>query len=892
MPSLLNRILSLVRHRQLEAELEEEIDFHRARRQETLQQAGLSAEEASAAARRTLGNVTLAREDARRMWIAPWVDSLRQDVAYALRTLRRAPAFAASMVLVTALGISATTAVFGLLDGLVLASLPVREPSQLVWFSSPSFSYPVFKATGARSDGLFSGFFAWNLERRHVQWQEALEPIDVLTASAGFYDTLGIKAAAGRTFGGGDDNIGGGPGGPVAVISDGCWRRRFGRDPSAIGRIVHINNVAFTVIGVTPPGFFGVAPGLDPEITIPLTTLQTSDSLASSSSSWLHMMGRLRDGMTLKTGNTVLQSIWPAVLESTAPASMPRERRAAYLGRPTALEPGKAGFSRVRNQFQEPLWVLLGLGGLLSAAASASAASLLLARGLTRRREIAVRLAIGASRGRVVRQCLVEATVWTAMGAALGIVLASWSAGALVSAISTWQSPIALDVAPNARILLFASGLALLTAWLGATPAALWMTRSNPNQGMKAGQDANPVLGRRWPLGSWLVAGQVALTIVLLVGASLFVTSLRRLVSQDAGFDRDNILVVSADAVAAGYKDGRQLTFYDDLRDRLSRVPGVQSASLSLYPPISDRQGQWTQPIAIDGAAVTPETNQSVHFNVVSPGYFATLGIRLVAGRDFERRDDGRAASVVIVNESLVRRFFADGRALGRRITMGRNDGRRDLEIVGIVADAKYQRLQEATRSIAYLPSAQEGPRLGGSALVAEARLTGQVQSIARQVMQEIGMIDRRVPVRLQTVTDRINESLVRERVVARLSVVLGLTALLLACAAVFGLLGCTVSRQRKEIGVRLALGAKRSAVLGLVLSQSLVLAAIGSVAGLVASFALGGFVRTLLFQIEPSNPAALGAAVLVAVVALLGAALLPARRAATVDPIAALRDE
>jgi ABC-type lipoprotein release transport system permease subunit len=321
-------------------------------------------------------------------------------------------------------------------------------------------------------------------------------------------------------------------------------------------------------------------------------------------------------------------------------------------------------------------------------------------------------------------------------------------------------------------------------------------------------------------------------------------------------------------------------------------VPGVQSASLSLYPPISDRQGQWTQPIAIDGAAVTPETNQSVHFNAVSPGYFATLGIRLVAGRDFERRDDGRAASVVIVNESLVRRFFADGRALGRRITMGRNDGRRDLEIVGIVADAKYQRLQEATRSIAYLASAQEGPRLGGSALVAEARLTGQVQSIARQVMQEIGMIDRRVPVRLQTVTDRINESLVRERVVARLSVVLGLTALLLACAAVYGLLGCTVSRQRKEIGVRLALGAKRSAVLGLVLSQSLALAAVGSVAGLVASFALGGFVRTLLFQIEPSNPAALGTAVLVAVVALLGAALLPARRAATVDPIAALRDE
>jgi putative ABC transport system permease protein len=889
---LLNHLLFWIRRNQLQAELDEELDFHRAKQQESLEQSGLAAEDAARAAKRTLGNVTLAREDARRTWIAPWIDSLRQDVAYALRTVRMSPAFAASMVTVTALGIAATTAVFGLIDGLVLAGLPVRDPSQLVWFRSPSFSYPVFTAVDARSDRLFSGFFAWNLERRHVQWQDALEPSDILTTSGDFYRTLGVQAVAGRTFGPEDDQVGGGPNGAVAVISDACWRRRFNRDPSAIGRIVHIEDVAFTVIGVTPPGFFGVAPGIAPEITIPLTTMRTPESLGSTSSSWLHMMGRLRDGVTLQAGNTALQSIWPAVLESTAPASMPRERRTAYVSRATALEPGKTGFSRVRNQFQEPLWVLLGLGGLLSAGASASAATLLLARGLTRRREVAVRLAIGASRARVIRQCLIEATVWTAIGAGLGIVLASWSAGALVAAISTWRDPIALDVAPNARILLFASGLALLTAWLGATPSAVWITRNDPNRLLKAGADVHPVSGRHWPLGSWIVAGQVALTIVLLVGASLFVASLRRLASQDTGFDRDNILVVSADAEAAGYKEQRLLSFYNDLRDRLSRLPGVQSASLSMYPPISDRQGQWTQSIGIDGAPVPADTNLSVHFNVVSPGYFGTLGMRLLAGRDFDRRDDERSGPVVVVNESLARRFFQDGRALGRRITMGRNADRRDLEIVGIVADAKYQRLQEPTRSIAYLSSVQQSSRLGDSPLVIELRVSEAIQPISRTVLQEIGAVDRRVPVRLQTVTDRIDESLVRERVMAHLSVVLGLTALVLACAAVYGLLGCTVSRLRKEIGVRMALGARRSTLLGMVLSQSLALGVAGSIAGLGASFALGRFVRTLLFQIEPSNPPALAMAVVVAIVALLAAAWLPARRAATVDPIAALREE
>ena len=370
MPSFLTRIRFWIQHRQLDADLSEEIDFHRASQQASL--SSLACRPRRRHSRRVVRSATSRWRARMHAGCGSRHGSTAFDrTRHTLADVRRAPAFAASMVLVTALGISATTAVFGLVDGLVLAGLPVREPERLVWFSTPSFSYPVFSAVGARSAGFLSGFFAWNLERRHVQWQEALEPVDVLAASGDFYSALGVKAAAGGRSASKTTRLAAGRAAQwlssATVLATALRPRslRHRQDQCTY------DNVAFTVIGVTPPGFFGVAPGLAPEITIPLTTLQTSDSLTSTSSSWLHLMGRLRDGMTLKAGNTVLQGIWPAVLESTAPASMPQQRRAVYLGRTTALEPGRAGFSRVRNQFQEPLWVLLGLGGLLSAAASA-----------------------------------------------------------------------------------------------------------------------------------------------------------------------------------------------------------------------------------------------------------------------------------------------------------------------------------------------------------------------------------------------------------------------------------------------------------------------------------------------------------------------------------------
>jgi predicted permease len=890
MAKLLRRLVYLLQQRRIDAELAEEIEAHRAMRQRDLEARGAAPDEAGYGSRRALGNVTLAREDARAIWIAPWLESLWQDVTYALRVLRRAPAFAASIVLVMAIGVGAATGVFSLLDGLVLKSLPVRQPDRLVYFTQPSFSYPIFQEVTARGSHVFSSLSAWDLSGAAVEWTAEIEPADVLTASGNFYETLGITAVAGRIFNRDDDRIGGGAQGLVAVISHASWLRRFGGDPSAVGRPLRIDGRTFTIVGVTPRGFSGVAPGLAPEITIPLTTLQDADGLRSHSSSWVHLLGRLRDGLSVSEADAALQAFWPSVLEATTPSTMPADRRAMYLGRRTELHEGHAGYSRVRNQFEEPLWMLLAMVGLLTAVACASAANLLFARGLARRKEIAVRLAIGAGRGRLVRQMVTEAAVWTIVAACVGVGLAAWGGAALVAMMSTHESPIVLDVTPNWRVLTFALALAFATAVVAAVVPALRATRLDPCAALRGVGPAAGGWPRRWSLAKTLVAAQVALTIVLLVGAGLFVRSLLRILSEEAGFERDRVLVVATDPTAAGYGDERLTGFYDRLLERLRAVPGIEAASLSEYPPISDQDGAWTQSVEVDGVPLAPETTRYVHFNAISPGYFRTLGMRVVAGRDFGVHDDGSATRVVAINESLARRFFAGQNPLGRRVTIGRNASRRNLEIVAVVSDAKYQRLQETPRSIAYLPRAQLADLLEGENLFAEARTAGPAARLAETVRREVRALDPRVPVRVETVGDRIRQSLVRERVTAMLAGALGTAALGLACAALYGLLAYAVSRRTYEIGLRLAIGASRSDVLWLVLRECLQLALIGTVAGLGAAIALGRYAQTMLHQVSPADPLSFAAAasVMFAVAALAG--LVPARRAARVDPAVALR--
>ncbi len=891
MTRLFRRVRYLHRQRRLEAELAEELEAHRAMRQRDLEARGVAPEEARHASRRALGNVTLAREDARAVWVAPWLESVWQDVRYAIRILRRAPLFASAVVLVMAIGIGAATGVFSLLDGLVLRSLPVRQPDRLVYFAQPSFSYPIYQEVGIRASRVFSSLSAWDLASANVEWTTEIEPDEVLTASGNFYETLGIAAVAGRTFGPGDDRIGGGAEGLVAVISHAAWQRRFGGDLSAIGRTIRIDGRPFTIVGITPRGFSGVAPGLAPEITIPLTTLQSDEALGTHSSSWLHLMGRLRDGLTLGQADAELQAVWPSVLASTTPATMPADRRALYLGRQTRLEPGHAGYSRVRNQFQEPLWLLLALVGLLAAVSCASAANLLFARGLARRKEIAMRLAIGAGRWRIVRQLVTEAAVWTAIAAVAGVGLAAWGGAGLVGMMRTRDNPIVLDVAPDWRVLGFALALAFATAIVAAVVPALRATRLDPSSALKGSAAAGSGLLRRWSGGQALAATQVALAIVLLVGAALFVRSLQRVLSEDAGFDRDRVLVVATDPGAAGYSGERFAAFYDGLLERLRAVPGVEAVSLSQYPPISDQDGAWTQSIEIDGAPLALESARRVHFNAVSPQYFGTLGMRVMRGRDFGPADNAAAPRVVAINDALARRFFESGDPLGRRITIGRNAARRNLEIVAVVSDAKYQRLQEPSRAIAYLPCAQLA-ELADEALFVEVRAAAAAAPLAETIRREVRALDARVPVHVETVADRIRSSIVRERVTAALATGLGLAALALACAALFGLFAYAVSRRTHEIAVRMAIGATRRDVLWLVLRECLALAFVGTAVGLGTALALGRYARSLLFQVSPADPIALAAAALVMLGVAAMAGLVPARRAARVDPATALRHE
>ena len=779
---------------------------------------------------------------------------------------------------------------FGLIDSLVLRSLPVREPDRLVYLSRPSFSYPVFTELQARGSDIFSSLVAWNLEQENIQWATELESAEILMVSGGFYSTLGVQAPVGRTLLAEDDEIGGGRSGMVAVISHAAWQRRFGGTPDVIGRTIRIKHQPFTIVGVTPPGFFGVAPGLAPEITIPLKTLLDREDLESRSDSSLHLLGRLQDGLTLERANTALRTVWPAVLEATTNPGMPADRRAAYLSRTTSLESAAAGYSRVRNRFEEPLWILLALVTLLLTVAMASAANLLLARGVARQREFAVRLAIGAGRARVVRQVLTEALVWTALGGAAGLMLASYGGAALVAMLSTWENPITIEPGPTWRLVWFTVALAFLTGMMCAIVPALRATRLQTGSALKeSGQIVGPVL-RRWSLGKSLVVAQVALTVLVLFGAGLFVRSLERILAQDAGFERDGILVISTDGGAVGYDDARLAVFYSELLRRLAVVPGVESASLSQYPPISDEDGAWTQHVGLDGAAPQREPAREVYFNGVTPGYFRTIGTRLLQGRDFATGDHDKSRPVVIVNDSLARAFFPNQNAIGRTLTIGRDESKREMEIVGVVADVKYREMTEPARRVGFLPAAQLTDSLAGENLFAEARIAGPVAPAIDLVRREIRLLDAAVPLRIQTVSERIRVSLVRERAIAAIASTLGLAALALACAGLYGLQAYSVSRQTREIGVRIALGANRSEMIWMVLRQSLVLALCGTTAGLAASLVLGQYARNLLFQVRETDLLALGVAAAIMFAVAIGAGMVPARRASRVDPMVALR--
>jgi putative ABC transport system permease protein len=831
------------------------------------------------------------------------LDRVSHDLRFALRQFRRARGLSVAAVLALACGIGGVTTVFTLVNAVVLRPLPVAAPHELVWMRDPSFSYPMFQQIRDHA-GMLRGVFAWETQRLQVEWTSEPESTSALLVSGAFHDTLGIQPAVGRLLHQADVGDTAPEGHAVAVLSYAAWQRRFGGDPAAIGRTVRIEGQPFTLIGVTPRGFFGVAAGLSPDVTIPVTMLPRLRSneakiLVEAGASWLNIMGRLRPGLSLAEADAAFQPVWNAALRATISSEWTARWRTRYLQFTSGLEPGATGYSPVRRQFQSALWLLFALFALVLVVACATVANLLLAAAAGRRRELAVRIAIGAGRGHLVQQLLLEGVLLATIGGIAGSLFAVWAADLIVRLLSTSYDPVTMTLTLDWRVLAFtisAIGVAAIAFTLAPIVRAM---RIDPSPELKA--SASRAGGHR-PAGiaRALVAAQVMLSVVLLVGSALFVRNLTQLLAKDLGFDRRGLLVVNVDVLspvsaraAQGDRAQDLMVWYGEVLRRVRETPGVRAASLSRKPPVSNELGSWFEIFSVEGQPIEgtwPSTNGARTFlNAVSSGYFATIGTPLIAGRDFASTDSDARPHVAIINASAAAAYFGRQNPIGQHLRMGEGNDSKRLEVIGIVGDTVYQQPQENRRRIVYVPYMQTPEVLSQSSLYTEVRTAGDA-ALGERLQAVIRSLDAKAPIHIETVADRLDEWLVQERLLTVIAAFLGVVSLLLACAALGGLMSHMVRSRTSEIGLRIALGAEHYAVTTLVLREALLLALGGAVAGVAVALALGRFVASFLHDVQPTDPIAIVAAASVILLTATVTGYLPARRAARIDPNEALR--
>jgi putative ABC transport system permease protein len=896
----LRRIANRVRYRHFDAEMAKEIEYHRTMKAQELADASPEAADPDSV-RRAMGNELRMRETAREVWIAPGLEALGQDVRDACRLITRRPFLSVAAIAALVIGVGAATIACSLLNALVFRPLPVARPGELVYLADPSFSFPIVQELRARSRS-FANAFAWNLAQFDADWSGEAEPTLVLLASGSMSATLEVRPVIGRLLTPADEGANAAAASTAGVIGYRTWQRRFGGDPAVLGRIVTVQGVRITIVGVTPPGFFGVAPGRTPELTVPVTLAERlrpadGDVLSQPGRAWLHFMGRLRPDVSKAQADAELMVTWPQVLQATIGTRPGSPERQRYLSRRTALVPGATGFSSVRNQFRQPLLILAGLTVLLLVVGCATVAHLLLAGAWGRSRELAVRVALGCGRARLARQLFIEGFMLSVVAAAFTVLIARWSADALVAFLATSQDPVVLDLAIDWRVAGFVIALVCISAIVFSAPAMVMAARLDPGPSLKAG--SRQVAAQGHVAGRVLVTCQIAVSVVLLVGAGLFLRSLMRVLNVDPGFDSAQLVIARLDPLATGMslpedEPGRASVmhaFQSAALAAITATPEVQSVALSLYPPVSDRDGSWTQSVGIDGAPAA-DLGVRTFFNAVSPRYFETVRTRLVAGRGFSAADTGGSEHVVIVNESMVRRLFAGQNPIGREISVGLAPARRNLRIVGVAADSKYQRLQEETRDIAYLPCAQTPECLNGTPVVAEIRVGRWSDRTRVALAAALAGVTPPLAPRFDLMSERIRESLVTERLLAMLGAVLAGSALFLATCGLFGLMAHVVARRTREIGVRLALGARPSAVLARVLAEAVSLGAFGLLVGTATAAAAARWIGGVLYDVTPRDPMAYAAAIVTTLVLVSVAGVIPARRAASVDPIEALRAE
>jgi predicted permease len=897
-----SRLRNFFRKRKLDGDLDVEFHSHLAMLADEHVRRGMTLEEARHAARRDFGGVEQAKESYRDQRGLPFLETLVQDVRYALRMLRKSPGFTAVVVLTLALGIGANTAIFSLMNSVLLQSLPVRNPEELVVLrytdaqaegANEDFSYPMYEALRDKSS-VFDGVLTRSGVSFNATYAGQSEFAHGELVSGNYYQMLGVRPWLGRLLSPEDDRTPGAH--PVAVISYGYWQSRFGSDPSIVGKKILLDGQPMTVIGVSPPGFYGTELASDPAIRVPMMMTLTfkpvpANRMQSARHRWLTILARRKPDIGVANAQASTDVLYHQALEEQLNAlgsSVKAHDRERILSNHIRLDNGSQGFAHLRGEMQRPLVLMFSVTAVVLLVACANLANLLLARSAKRRKEVAVRLAIGAGPGRLVRQWLTESILLGLLGGAAGILLAFWLKAGLIRFVpaefsTNLQAP--LDV----RAMGFLAITSVFTGLLFGLAPALQISRSSVTEAMHGEAAVTVSREHVFSLRNALVFLQVALSLPLLIGAGLFLHSLRNLRGVDTGFVKENVFLANLNPSLNGYSMERIRSFYRDLLSRLRTLPEVRAASLTTSSVIS---GGWDQnSVRVEGYQPRQEEEESPNNAIISPGYFSSLGIPFVAGRDFTDQDTAARPKVAIVNQTFAHYYFGDANPLGKRMTTD-DDPKAplDMEIIGVVRDAKYVNLREKPRRHFYIALAQQA-RLFDMTL--QVRTANDPRSIGDLVRAQVHDLDPNLPLYATTTLEiQIDNSLIAERLLSWLSSMFGMLATLLASVGLSGVVAFSVARRTREIGVRMALGAQRRDILFLAMSQMVPAVGLGLAVGLAAAYALNHLLGSMLYDVGSTDLATFAAAgILLATVAAL-AAYLPARRAAQVDPLMALRYE
>ncbi|HYL93721.1 MAG TPA: ABC transporter permease [Alphaproteobacteria bacterium] len=902
------RLKALALRRKLDRDLEDEIAFHLAMREQKHRSAGTAQEDARALSRRQFGNAAKLKEACRRMWTFNFWETVGQDVRFGLRTLRKNPGFAAIAILTLALGIGANTAIFSLTHQIMLRALPVQNPDELVilrvtGLASGSyhsdgdiqvmFSYPLYKDLRERSQ-VFSGLLARYPFQASVAGQSFSERAAGELVSGNYFEVLGVPPALGRILTTQDETA---PGANrVCVLSYGYWTRRFANNPSVLNQRININGTALTVVGVAQAGFTGVQIGQMPDIFVPVSMKAQMtpnwDAMRDYREHWLAVIGRLKPGLNQRQAEAALQGVYHSLLEVEAPLlKIPPKNQQRFLANALVLDPGVRGRPILQRDAQLPLVFMSTIVGLVLLIACANLAGLLIAKGEGRQREIAVRISLGAGRWRIIRQLLTESLLLAVAGGLASLAFASWTLHLMVSSVAVGAGIVDLHARLDGEMLLFALVLSVVTGILFGLTPAMRMVQGKAHSAVKQpGSAATDAVGNV-RLRKLLMIFQVAVTVVLLAGAGLCAQSLINLERTNLGLQISHLLQFSVSPEMNHYTPQQTITFVERQRQEIAALPGVRSVSAAQVAVFTDSEN--TQQITSLNGQPFPDTEDSrVEENWIGPNYFSTMQIPLAGGREFTDSDNASNAKVVIINETMARKFFKTQNPIGGHfsLTLAPGAARPEYEIVGVVKDSKHDNVRDPISPFVYFPYAQNS-RLGQVTFY--VRTSGDPELVTAAVRKTVSAVDSSLPLfDVKTLAQQVNDSMLVDRLLAVMSLCFGVLAALLAVIGLYGVMAYVVARRTREIGIRIALGATRKVIAWMVLREVVRMAAIGLAVGLILAFAGGRLITSLLFGVSGSSPIVLAfTAGALAMFALL-AGSLPARRAARVEPVVALRYE